>query len=160
MREEPSALQAINLKWRANPMFSTGRVLVALSLVLGCQLVHASAYLLESQAAANSDVQTRSKAYEEACVRSLRTLNTAQVTLGGDPEKGFDQSLAQLEPKGKGFIEAVLATTPITLITASSATNAIALPPKQLKSLGAAPCASSTATCKMIVGDFGPPTFT
>src|SRR5271163_4932787 len=40
--------------------------------------------------------------------------------------------------------------TPITLITASSATNAIALPPKQLKSLGAAPCASSTATCKMI----------
>src|SRR5271169_5974605 len=34
---------------------------------------------------------------------------------------------------------------------ASSATNAIALPPKQLKSLGAAPCASSTAICKMDV---------
>jgi hypothetical protein len=29
------------------------------------------------------------------------------------------------------------------------------LPPKQLKSLGAAPCASSTATCKMIVSDNG-----
>ena len=99
MREEPSALQASNLKWRTNPMFSTGRVLVALSLVLGCQLFHVSAYLLESQAAANSDVQTRSKAYEEACVRSLRTLNTAQVThWGGHPEKGFAQSLAQLGP--------------------------------------------------------------
>src|SRR5580704_15627272 len=31
--------------------------------------------------------------------------------------------------------------------------NAIALPPKQLKSLGAAPCASSTAICEMIVSD-------
>jgi hypothetical protein len=29
------------------------------------------------------------------------------------------------------------------------------LPPKQLKSLGAAPCASSTATCKMIVSEYG-----
>ena len=112
MREEPSALQAINLKWRAHPMFSTGRVLVALSLVLACQVVHASAYLLESQAAeANSDVQTRSKAYEEACVSSLRTLNTAQVTYwGGDPEKGFARSLAKLGPKGEGIIEAVLAS--------------------------------------------------
>ena len=92
-------------------MFSTGRVLVALSLVLACQVVHASAYLLESQAAANSDVQTRSKAYEEACVSSLRTLNTAQVTYwGGDPEKGFARSLAQLGPKGEGIIEAVLAS--------------------------------------------------
>jgi hypothetical protein len=27
------------------------------------------------------------------------------------------------------------------------------LPPKQLKSLGAAPCASSTAICKLIVSD-------
>src|SRR4029077_14728138 len=43
----------------------------------------------------------------------------------------------------------------MTLITASSATNAIALPPNQLKSLGAAPCASSTAACKMIVSEYG-----
>src|SRR5260370_37603427 len=87
IREGPSVLQAINLKSSDNPMFSAGRVMVALSLVFGCQLVHASACLLASQATeANSDVQTRSKAYEEACVRSLRTLNTAQVTYwGGDP---------------------------------------------------------------------------
>jgi len=39
--------------------------------------------------------------------------------------------------------------------TASSATNAIALPPKRLKSLGAARCASSTVICKMSVADNG-----
>src|SRR5271168_875753 len=46
-------------------------------------------------------------------------------------------------------------STPIKLITASSATNAIASRPRQLKSLGAAPCASSTATCKTIASDNG-----
>src|SRR5260370_14286428 len=46
-------------------------------------------------------------------------------------------------------------STPIKLITASSATNAIASLPRQLKSLGAAPCASSTTTCKTIASENG-----
>jgi len=49
--------------------------------------------------------------YEESCVSSLRTLNTAQVTYwGGDEKKGFARSLEQLGPRGEDLIDPVLAT--------------------------------------------------
>lgn len=58
----------------------------------------------------SSDVQLRAKVYEESCVRSLRTLYTAQVTYwGGDAKKGFARSLKQLGPRGEDLIEQVLA---------------------------------------------------
>src|SRR5690349_18677139 len=60
---------------------------------------------------ASNDIQSRVKAYEEACVSSLRTLNTAEVTFwGGDPQKGYARSLEQLGPKGVDFIEPILAS--------------------------------------------------
>jgi len=93
-------------------MFRAQRMVMALILVLACQSISASVYLPKLQkAGSNSDVRPRWKAYEEACVSSLRTLNTAQVTYwGGDPQKGFARTLEQLGPKGEGLIEPILAS--------------------------------------------------
>jgi type IV pilus assembly protein PilA len=95
-------------------MFILRRMLIALTLAVVCQLVPAFVYSLAKQTAgASSDVQRRAKAYEESCVGSLRTLNTAQVTYwGGDAKKGFARSLKQLgpRPRGQDLIDPVLAT--------------------------------------------------
>jgi len=61
--------------------------------------------------ATTTDIQSRVKTYEEACVSSLRTLNTAEATYwGGDPQKGYARSLEQLGPTGVDFIEPILAS--------------------------------------------------
>jgi hypothetical protein len=93
-------------------MFLTKRVLIALTFALACQSVPACMYSWETQTAGpTSDVQPKAKAYEETCVGSLRTLNTAQATYwGGDPQKGYARSLKQLGPRGEGMIEPVLAS--------------------------------------------------
>jgi len=93
-------------------MFLIRRMLIALPLALVCQSVPAFVNSPAKQTAgASSDVQLRTKVYEESCVGNLRTLNTAQVTYwGGDAKKGFARSLKQLGPRGEDLIEQVLAT--------------------------------------------------
>src|SRR6267154_3231686 len=93
-------------------MFLIRRMLIALPVAGVCQSVPAFVYSPAKQTAgASSDVQVRAKVYEEYCVRSLRTLNTAQVAYwGGDAKKGFARSLKQLGPGGEDLIERVLAT--------------------------------------------------
>jgi len=50
------------------------------------------------------------EAYEKACILSLRTINTAQVTYrGGDETKGFARTLRELGPKGAGILEPIIA---------------------------------------------------
>ena len=90
-------------------MILTTRMLIALPLAVVCQAVPALMYSQAKQtAAASSDVQLTAKVYEESCVGSLRTLNTAQVTYwGGDAKKGFARSLKQLGPTGEDLIEHV-----------------------------------------------------
>ena len=93
-------------------MFRIHRILVALAAVFACQSVPASVYLLEVQTAGSPpDAQSMARAYEEGCVSSLRTLNSAQgIYWGGDPQKGYARSLKQLGPNGEDLIEPRLAS--------------------------------------------------
>jgi hypothetical protein len=85
----------------------------ALTLVSGVAVMaqQPTAKQLSQTARASTDIQSRVKAYEEACISNLRTLNTAEGTYwGGDPQKGYARSLEQLGPKGVNFIEPILAS--------------------------------------------------
>lgn len=59
----------------------------------------------------NSGLEQRVKSYEQACVLSLRTINTAQLTYrGGDETKGFAHTLKELGPQGARILDSVISS--------------------------------------------------
>ncbi|MGC1616770.1 MAG: hypothetical protein WA736_18995, partial [Candidatus Acidiferrum sp.] len=59
----------------------------------------------------DSVLEKRVEAYEEACILSLRTINTAEATYrGGDEIKGFARTLGELGPKRAGILEPIIAS--------------------------------------------------
>jgi hypothetical protein len=90
-------------------MNSAVRVTLLISLIFATCCNSSRSLIANAQQGDDRALKERVKASEDACVLTLRTINTAQVTYrGGNETKGFARTLRELGPKGEGMLEPVI----------------------------------------------------
>lgn len=93
-----------------NQVNLTLRVILLIGLIFTAYSYSSHSLIAIAQQGDERALKERVKASEDACVLTLRAINTAQVTYrGGDETKGFARTLRELGPKGEGILEPVIA---------------------------------------------------
>jgi len=86
------------------------RVLIWL-LFLAVEVVGFTCAGVLSAHATDAGLREQTKAYEESCISTLRTINVAQITYSDwKKDKGFARKLAELGPAGERLIDEVMAS--------------------------------------------------